>query len=376
MKVLVNAISARLGGGQTYIRNLLDGEIDASIEAIYLLKSAHFELPYRDRVIPVDVDDRIINNPYLRVFWEKRHIRNLLVEYGIDVYFCPGGSLNVIPGELSGRRVKTAMTFQNMLPFDERQLHKYGISTMRLRNLLLRRVFRKSLEAADLVIFLSQYARDSALRVCWGNIRRSVLIPHGVPKRPESKGPRESQAGKKYLLYVSTLDVYKSQMEVIRAVASLNKKLPEPLMLYLVGSSYEPYERKVRQLIDDLEVQEEVVITGQVSQEKLVRLYAGAEVNIFASQTENCPFILLEAMTAGRPVACSSMPPMPEVAGDAVVYFDPADPDDIYRVLYRLLKDEELQEKISRLALERIKCFDLAKSSAVTWSAIADLGMT
>ena len=374
MKILVNAISARLGGGQTYIRNLLDGEIDPAIESIYFLKSANFELPERDRVIPVEVDERVVDNPYLRYFWEKRHLAELIAKYDIDVYFCPGGSINITPGLVRGRRVKTVMTFQNMLPFDAQQLKKYGISAMRLRNMLLRRVFVKSMLSADLVIFLSEYARDVAVRVCHGKIEKAVLIPHGIFFTEQVGSKEQSSNPGKYLLYVSTLDVYKAQLEVIKAFALLKKKLKEPYQLFLVGSSYAPYENKVRQLIDDLGLKEDVVLTGQVGKQELGNLYAGAEINIFASQTENCPFILLEAMAAGQPIACSKCPPMPEVAQDAVLYFEPTQPEDICNVLCNLLADEDLRAKISRLALERLKYFDLAKSSTNTWTTIASLG--
>jgi len=228
--------------------------------------------------------------------------------------------------------------------------------------------------SADLVIFLSEYARDVAVRVCHGKIEKAVLIPHGIFFTEQVGSKEQSSNPGKYLLYVSTLDVYKSQLEVIKAFALLKKKLKEPYQLFLVGSSYAPYENKVRQLIDDLGLQENVVLTGQVGKQELGNLYAGAEINIFASQTENCPFILLEAMAAGQPIACSKCPPMPEVAQDAVLYFEPTQPEDICNVLCKLLADEDLRAKISRLALERIKYFDLAKSSTNTWTTIASLG--
>ena len=175
----------------------------------------------------------------------------------------------------------------------------------------------------------------------------------------------------KYLLYVSTLDVYKSQIEVVKAFAILKKKLKEPYKLFLVGPTFTPYENKVRQLIDELRLQEIVVLTGQVGKQELANLYAGAEVNIFASQTENCPYILLEAMAAGKPLACSNRPPMPEVAKDAAIYFDPTRPEDICKALFNLLTDQELCQKLSRLALDRIRYFDTIKSSAETWASIA-----
>jgi len=283
MKILINAISARLGGGQTYIKNLIDGEIDSAIESIYILKSANFELPKRDKITHIEVHDRVVGNPYLRYFWEKLHIPKLVSKNGIDVYFCPGGSINFNKKLINNKRIKTVMTFQNMLPFDDLQLKKYGISMMRLRNELLKRKFISSMISADLVIFLSEFAKDTAISACQGKIKRTNLIPHGIPLSQKDAVKGRPNLSCKYLLYVSTLDVYKSQIEVVKAFAILKKKLKEPYKLFLVGPTFTPYENKVRQLIDELRLQEIVVLTGQVGKQELANLYAGAEVNIFAS---------------------------------------------------------------------------------------------
>src|SRR5207253_11491672 len=68
---------------------------------------------------------------------------------------------------------------------------------------------------------------------------------------------------------------------------------------------------------------------GEVQYDQLHRLYAAADIGVFASSCENMPNILLEGMASGLPMACSNLGPMPEVLGDAGIYFNPERPDEI-----------------------------------------------
>jgi glycosyltransferase involved in cell wall biosynthesis len=375
MRILVNALSARLGGGQTYIKNLLSLDQFKDIEKIYILKSEKLELPVHEQVVEIQVEEKKIKNPLLRMLWEKTAIRRLIREHDIDIYFCPGGSLNYVPGTIQGKYIKSVITFQNMLPLDSIQVRKYGFSKMRLRNELLKRIFRKSMKAADLVIFLSEFAMSQAQSLCNGKIMKQVLIPHGIEQTGliEQKEKPRCCPDSPYLLYVSTLDVYKSQKEVISAFATLKQEKTFPYKLVLAGESYPPYRKDIEEQVDLLGVSEEVILTGLVNKEELDKLYANATINIFASQTENCPFILLESMASGRPVLSSNRPPMPELAGDSVMYFDPTNPDSLADSISKLLKNPTLAKEYAKKGKSKVLEFSLESAVRATWKELASI---
>jgi glycosyltransferase involved in cell wall biosynthesis len=372
MRILVNALSARLGGGQTYIRNLLSLDHFEGIEKIYVLKPDTLNISENNQICNIPVEKKVIESPLLRAYWENTAISKMIKELDIDIYFCPGGSLNYVPGTIQGKYIKSVITFQNMLPLDNIQVRKYGFSKMRLRNELLKRIFRKSMKAADLVIFLSEFAMSQAQSLCNGKIMKQVLIPHGI----EQKGLIEQKEkpcccpDSPYLLYVSTLDVYKSQKEVISAFATLKQDKTFHYKLVLAGESYPPYRKDIEEQADLLGVSEEVILTGLVDKEELDKLYANATINIFASQTENCPFILLEAMASGQAVLSSNRPPMPELAGDSVAYFDPEDPDDLVASIRKYLGNPSLMEEYAKKSLIKVSDFNLEEAVQKTWKAI------
>ena len=86
MNIFINALSARLGGGQTYLLNLL-GHIPFKHNFIvYILVQPSFDLPD----LPSNVTRLVqysVENPLLRALWEKFHLMPLLTKLKIDVFF-------------------------------------------------------------------------------------------------------------------------------------------------------------------------------------------------------------------------------------------------------------------------------------------------
>ncbi|HXX44858.1 MAG TPA: glycosyltransferase family 1 protein [Candidatus Acidoferrales bacterium] len=373
--VLINALSAQQGGGQTYITNLL-GNLPAALPfSIQVLAPDDLELPGDDPRIRKIHLKWPTGNPFARAAWEKFHLPPLLSRLGADVLFCPGGIIsNRVP-----RGCRTVTMFRNMIPFSEMHTRKYRFGYMRLRNRLLKRMFLQSMLAADLVIFLSDHARKTIESHIGTRLKNSVTIPHGLAPAFERSAASNRAAvladlpRHGYLLYVSTLDFYKAQIEVVRAYALLRARRATKEKLVLVGPEYPEYGRLLRQEIAQLGLQDCVVLTGPVPHSHMPDVYRNALVNIFASQCENCPNILIEALASGRPVLASHCPPMPEFAGDAAVYFDPRSPGDLAGKLAAILDDPSRMQQLSASAEKRSRLYDGKASAHRTWLSIQEL---
>jgi glycosyltransferase involved in cell wall biosynthesis len=79
---------------------------------------------------------------------------------------------------------------------------------------------------------------------------------------------------------------------------------------------------------------------------------------------------VLEAMAAGIPVACSRISPLKEIGGDAVLYFDPADEDQIETTLERIVSDENLRARLSIDGPKRAREFTWQSAARLTLSAL------
>lgn len=312
----------------------------------------------------------------VRAAWQRWRLPALVTASDGDVLFAPGGTV------ASGFDIPTVTVFQNMLPFDGVERARYGWSWMRLRLEALARLQRRSFAASDAVICLTEHARQTLEEEIPSVRGRTEVIPHGVDgrffqiDRPADGGaadPGSKDEDAVRLLYLSIVDVYKHQPEVAEAALRL-AGAGRNVHLELVGPAYGPALRRLERALDRIDPhRQRVSYRGPVDYDRVHEVYAGADLFVFASTCENLPIILLEAMAAGLPIACSEHAPMPDVLGDAGVYFDPEDPDSIAGAVADLVDDPERARSLGRKARERARGYDWKECARSTFDLLASV---
>lgn len=368
--IVINGFSARRGGGQTYLVNLCKHHTAREDLKITLLLYKDSDLIIKNPSIRVVKIRFPVENPFMRFYWETFRLPQLLVKESADLLFCPGGIIST----KNPNNCKKVTMFRNMVPLDKKQRKAYPFGYMRFRNWLLKYSLLRSMENADLVIFISEFGKEVVEGISKKGIMKSIVIPHGVDTFNEGKLPDKRPQflpKEPYIVYVSTVDVYKSQLEVVQAYKLLTMKGVALPKLLLVGP-WETlgYVKKIEKEIHGNGLSKKIFLTGPVLYEQMSYVYKDAQFVIFASQSENCPNILLESMASGRAIMCSNRPPMPEFAGDAVLYFDPEDPQNIANTMLRLLKDESQIIELQTKALERSRIYNWESSAKKTWDVL------
>ena len=122
--------------------------------------------------------------------------------------------------------------------------------------------------------------------------------------------------------------------------------------------------KRLNKLISEYKLDEFIIKPGQVSEEELVCFYNLATVYIQPSLYEGFGLPILEAMSCGTPVLSSKSSSLPEVGGEAVIYFDPNNVNQFVTLLKDLLNDKSLQIKLSKLGIKRAQLF--------SWEKVAD----
>lgn len=369
--ILIDGLSALQGGGQTYLKNLFDHlPDDADFKVVALLPDGYQGVFGGNSAIRI-VSPLASDNILMRGLWYWWRLKALVRLWHADVLYCPGGML-------SARRIegcRTAVAFRNMLPFATEERRRYPFGYNRVRLWLLSLLQGGSFRNADLVIFISHYAKSVIDILVRNRHGRSVVIPHGLSEHfrvPQAR-PADPRLAGDYVLYVSIVTVYKAQLDVVRAWKQLKSMRQTVEKLVLVGPEYGLYAKQVRKLVAELGLENDVILAGNVPYADLPGYYQHAKVNIFASSCENCPNILLEAMAGGRPILCSDFQPMPEFARGAAEYFDPYDPAMLAGLLARYLDDAPLREKMGRVAAAESQRFQWAEAARNTWQALAAL---
>ena len=375
LTVGIDASNLRRGGGVTHLIEILRAaEPDRQgISKVVVFGSAS-TLAQLDsqpwlvkRALP-DLDSGLL----ARLFWQCFKITALLHKENCSILFVPGGSFS------SSFRPVVTMS-RNLLPFERQEMKRYGFSMMGLKLWLLRFGQTRSLRKADGVIFLTEYAKTAVTQVS-GRLKGLVTqISHGLdarflsPPKPQRPITEYGSTSPYQILYVSIIDQYKHQWCVVEAVAALrNKGLP--LELNLVGPAYAPALKKLRQSMEKYDPEDTWIhYHGAVNYRELHHIYAQADLGIFASSCENMPNILLETMAAGLPIAASNMGPMPEVLGDAGVYFDPTKPTEIATAIEALVSSPELRSINATNSYERVQQFSWQHCAEETFSFLAQI---
>ena len=110
-----------------------------------------------------------------------------------------------------------------------------------------------------------------------------------------------------------------------------------------------------------------VVLTGFVNENELTMLYQNADIFISPSIFEGFGFTPLEAMAAGTAVCVSRSTSHPEVCGDAALYFDPFDVDEIAEQLRKIIHDDTTKQNLIGRGFENVKRFDWQQSCKQTF---------
>lgn len=168
-----------------------------------------------------------------------------------------------------------------------------------------------------------------------------------------------------FILYVGTVESRKNVSLLIKSFYKLKKQgINHKLVLIGVhgfGSA------EIVELVKNLSMSKEVIFTGYVSDEDLVKFYNTADLFVYPSLYEGFGLTPLEAMACGCPVVSSNTSSLPEVVGNAGVLVDPHDSDALTSEIHSLLTNNDLKKELSKKSLERAKIFNWKKTAEETW---------
>jgi glycosyltransferase involved in cell wall biosynthesis len=193
------------------------------------------------------------------------------------------------------------------------------------------------------------------------------IIYNGYEKRVHT-GSKFQAPGSKYILYVGTLQPRKNVQTLIRTFEKFHKTNPD-FKLVITGKKGWLY-KEIFSLVKDLHLEKSVIFTGHVSEDELTGLYRNAFCFVLPSLYEGFGIPVLEAMSYRCPVICSNSSSLPEVGGDAALYFNPQDEIQLLNQLKRLKGDPKLREELISRGLKRIKLFSWQKSAKETLEVI------
>ncbi|MGI4749999.1 MAG: glycosyltransferase family 4 protein [Janthinobacterium lividum] len=171
-----------------------------------------------------------------------------------------------------------------------------------------------------------------------------------------------------YILHVGSMFKRKNIPALVTAFSRIKTSGYPDLKLVLAGSipssQIENDYKLIAETIKDLNLQNEVIITGYLTDDELTALYKNALLYVFPSINEGFGLPILEAFENNLPVIVADNTCLPEVGGDAVLTFDPFDTDAIFTCIKTVLEDEYLRKEMIKKGRERLQDFSWLKTAS------------
>ena len=177
----------------------------------------------------------------------------------------------------------------------------------------------------------------------------------------------------RYLLYVGGLSPHKNLLRLVEAFA---QGAPDDVFLVLTGDVHDVFHThvpQIRAVVERHHLDDRVIMTGFVNDDDLVFLYSRAHALILPSLMEGFGLPAVEAMACGTPVISSHAGSLPEVVGDAGVYFDPTDVGSMAGAIRSFLSDADRRAAMARRARERAGLFTWERSARLLLECFEEL---
>ena len=218
-------------------------------------------------------------------------------------------------------------------------------------------------QRVESIICISEYSRQGLLAHLKITPERTYSVPVCIHTRLTENHPNRDMLenlnlkNQSYLFYPANFWPHKNHKMLLTAYNILLRRNPDlELDLVFTGALRQP-EKELRAAVEAMGLEKRVHFLGYLSDEELAAVFQGCHLLIFPSLFEGFGVPLLEAFTFGKPVLCSWVGSLPEIGGEAALYFDPRKPLDMVRTIEQVINNPDQATELVRQGYERLSKF-------------------
>lgn len=326
-------------------------------------RKPHPEFLFADNVTPVVLCPQA-RHPVLWYLYFEWSTQMALKRYKIDLYLSPDGMMPLHP-KVPTLNVIHDLNFEhasgNLKASHQRYMSHY---------------FPLFARNATRLATVSSYSKKDIAETYGIPAEKIDVVYDGAHSnyRPHSDDEKEAirqrfTDGHPFVIFISTILKRKNLANLLLAFDKVKEdKSNEDLKLVVVGSRVW-WQDELESAWNGMKHQSDVIFPGRVEPNDLSALLSAAEMLVYPSYFEGFGIPILEAMYAETAVIASRTTSMPEVGGDAVLYINPSDIDDIAHAISRLRDKTLRQEFIEKGRLQRQK-FSWEITANLLWDSM------
>jgi glycosyltransferase involved in cell wall biosynthesis len=372
MRIAINTrflLSSKMEGFGWYTYEVVKRLVEEHPEHEFILffdRTFDKKFIFGDNVTPVVLNPPA-RHPFLFYIWFELSVTRALKKHKADVFFSPDGYLS-LKSKVKQIAVIHDINFEHN-PSDIPWLtRKY-----------LCRFFPKFARKATHILTVSEYSKQDICSTYNIDESKVTALWNGAsPKfKPLSLNQKNSVRfthanGNPYFLFVGALHPRKNVGRLIAAFEQFKHSHPKDQhKLVIVGA--ELFGSELGDVEISTFIREYIVFTGHVSLSTLADIMGAASIFTYVPYFEGFGIPLVEAMKCGTPILSGNKTSLPEVAGDAAIYCDPFNIDDISEKMSIIANSPSIQKDLSQKGLERSKSFSWNNTSVEVWKIICSV---
>ncbi|MFZ2206367.1 MAG: glycosyltransferase family 1 protein [Microgenomates group bacterium] len=227
-----------------------------------------------------------------------------------------------------------------------------------------------AIEKSVKIISVSKTTKKDILKE-YPNTDNKVAIIYNGYAEEVMPNPKKTERRPPYFLYLGTIQPRKNIKFMILAFSQFIKSHPEYQLI--IAGKMGWLSEDVVPYVNSLGLNKTVLFPGFVSEEEKNNLYRNAAAYILPSLYEGFGIPLLEAMSHSCPVISSFKSSLPEVGGEACLYFDPNDSVDLVEKMELIVSDKKMRNDLIKKGLQRTKTFSWIKAGEETLALLQSI---
>ncbi len=329
---------------------------------IYIFISNYYlkDLKIKNKNITLIGKSNYLNNSFLRLFWMQFILPFELKRLNIKHLYSP---MNYCPLILKYSNIRVTLGLHSNLPWANFNKMPGNI----INKFLIRLFMERSIKLSDKLIVCSIFAKKEIKQLLKLNNKKIFSINLGLDfnfvKCSKNKNYLKSFNYKNYALSILSCTRYHNIINILKAFKLLKSDIKINLRLVLVMQILDKkYYNEIKKFIDQNFKENEILIYNSIDKNYLINLYKKANFYVFTSYNEVFGFTTLEAMSQKCPVITSRKSALPEINGQASIYFDPDNILEIKSSMNKIINDKKLRKKLIIKGLKQSKKYSWDKT--------------
>lgn len=372
MRIAVHAADLdhnRIDGTRVYLFNMLKNFGELSKDNSFLIYHRNF---FNHHLTPPEFNNYSIKKVPFPFLWTQTRFAFEIFRDKPDVLWMPVHNMPII----RRKKLKTVVTVHDLAfkIFPQYFTKKDLIKLNRLTDLAVKN--------ADHIIAVSNSTKNDILRF-YPEIKAEKIsvIYHGFDRELfQREIPQEESESilksynlkpKSYLLYVGAIQPRKNLEVLVEAFEEI-KSNHKDLKLVIAGAPAWKSGSTIEK-INKSKFKNDIIVTGNLEFKKVSVFYRNAKIFIFPSLYEGFGIPVLEAMASNVPVICARNSSLIEAGGDAAVYFETGNSQELAGCINKILKDEFFEKELVQKGIEHVKSFSWEKCAQNTLEILGSI---